>query len=96
MTFLSLLKEIQKNGEMSPAFERKLTFAAYNLLAGRDGYFDLGDMRANARDDLVEYGDYDALEDLSEPDMIEDDEAELPIDDLDRVDDLVEENLYKK
>jgi hypothetical protein len=95
MTFLSLLKEIPKNGEISPAFERKLTFAAYNLLAGRDGHLDLGEMRANAKDDLVEYGDYDALEDLSEPDTIEDEEAELSIDDPDSVDDPVEENLYE-
>ena len=97
MTFLSLLKEIPKNGEMSPAFERKLTFAAFNLLAGREGgHLDLGEMRANAKDDLVEYGDYDALEDLSEPDTIEDEEAELPIDDPDSVDDPVEENLYER
>jgi len=68
MTFLKLLRSIPPDGEITPELEWKLQRAAGALLRGREsGNYDLPDI------DRVEvgYGEYDALEDLSEPDMIE-------------------------
>jgi hypothetical protein len=68
MTFLKLLRSIPPDGEITPELEWKLKRAAGALLRGQEsGTYDLPDT------DRVEvgYGEYDALEDLSEPDMIE-------------------------
>ena len=72
MTFLSLLKSIPKDGDISPELDHKLKKAANMLLAGREGgNVDVPDRERNN----VDYEDLSGLDDLSEPEMIEDEEA---------------------
>jgi len=74
LTFLKLLRYIPINEDISPEMMRKLEAAANRLLAGREGG------NADAIDNIptrsVDYEDRSALEDLTEPELIEREHAE--------------------
>lgn len=73
MSFLKLLRSIPKDGEITPELEWKLHKAAVGLLRGQEGgSYDLPDREHR----VVEYEDRSGLEDLSEPEIIEDSELE--------------------
>ena len=73
MSFLELLRSIPKDSEITPELERKLHKAAVGLLRGQEsGSYDLPDKEHR----LVEYENDSGLEALSEPEIIDEENAE--------------------